>query len=133
MQGEIGVDDSNKRHIRKMKSLRDHLCAHEDIDLTRAEISQGFAIRFLARHRVCIHPTDDSLWKDLRHDRLDPLRAKSRVNERVLSARRTFLWHRSGVPAQVTAQPSRQRGIPMKGERYATIRTIPRFATIAAE
>ena len=50
MQSEIGVDDSDQRYIREMKTLGDHLRADEDVDLTRAKISQRFAIRFLARH-----------------------------------------------------------------------------------
>jgi hypothetical protein len=48
MQGEIGVDDTDKRHVREMQAFRDHLCADENIDLASAKIPQRFAIRFLA-------------------------------------------------------------------------------------
>src|SRR5713101_1606428 len=47
MQREICIDDSDQRHIRKMKTLRDHLCADEDVDVACAEIPQSFTIRFL--------------------------------------------------------------------------------------
>ena len=53
---------------------------------------------------------------------LDFLRAEARVNQCIFSAGRTFLRHRSGVPTQMAAQPSRDRGMPMKGERDAAIR-----------
>src|SRR5436190_8833105 len=65
VQREIGIDDSHQRHIRKMETLRDHLRSDEDIDIARAEISQSLSIGFLARHRVCIHATHHSFWKNL--------------------------------------------------------------------
>src|SRR6476620_390322 len=39
MQREIGVDDTDKRHVRKMQTFRDHLSANENIDLAGAKIS----------------------------------------------------------------------------------------------
>ena len=39
MQGEIGVDDSDKRHVREMQTFRDHLRADENVDLAGAKIS----------------------------------------------------------------------------------------------
>src|SRR5881396_16834 len=33
MQGEIGVDDSDQRHVREMQTFSDHLCTNEDVDL----------------------------------------------------------------------------------------------------
>ena len=39
MQGEIGVDDSDQRHVRKMETFRDHLRADENVDLAGAKIS----------------------------------------------------------------------------------------------
>ncbi len=39
MQGEIGVNYTDKRYVRKMQAFRDHLCADENIDLASAEIS----------------------------------------------------------------------------------------------
>ncbi len=39
MQGEIGVDDSDQCHVRKMQAFRDHLCADENVDLAGAKIS----------------------------------------------------------------------------------------------
>ena len=39
MQSEIGVDDPDERHVWKMQTFRDHLCADEDVDLAGAKIS----------------------------------------------------------------------------------------------
>src|SRR5439155_23346919 len=58
------------------------------------------------------------------------LRSKSRVNQRVFSAGRTFFWHGGGVPAKMTAQP---RHMSMEGESYAAIGTVARLAAIAAK
>ena len=66
MQREIGVDDSDKRYIREMQAFRDHLCADENIDLAGAKISQRFAIRFLARHRIGVHAAHHRFGKNLR-------------------------------------------------------------------
>ena len=41
MQREIGVDDSDQRHIWKMQTLRDHLCANEYVNFASAEIFAG--------------------------------------------------------------------------------------------
>src|SRR5204862_1551050 len=116
MQGEIGVDDSDECHVRKMQTLGDHLRADEDVDLASAKISQCFAIRFLARHGICIHAAHDGLRKNLRNRGFHFLGAESVIDQRVLAARRAFLSHRSSVPAQVTAQSSGDRWLPMKGE-----------------
>src|SRR5438046_1000850 len=67
MQGEIGIDDSDERDVRKMQSLVDDLGADQDVDLTRPKISQSFPIRFLARHGVCVHAAHHGFWKNLRH------------------------------------------------------------------
>ena len=39
MQGEIGVDDTDKRYVREMQTFGDHLCADENVDLASAKIS----------------------------------------------------------------------------------------------
>ena len=45
MQREIGVDDSDERHVWKMQTFRDHLRADEDVDLAGAEIFAAFRDR----------------------------------------------------------------------------------------
>ena len=50
------------------------------------------------------------------------------INQRVLSAGGTFLWHGGGMAAQMTAQSPGDRRMPMKRERDAAIRTVARFA-----
>src|SRR5215831_1444408 len=106
MQGKVGIDDSNQRHVWKMQAFRNHLCADEDIDLTGTKISQRFAIRFLARHRVGVHSAHDRFWENLGDRCFDFLGAESVIDQRVLSACRAFLWYGRGMAAQMTAQSS---------------------------
>src|SRR5271169_5935926 len=40
MQREVRVNDSNKRDVRKMQPLRDHLRADENVGLARAKIAE---------------------------------------------------------------------------------------------
>ena len=131
MQRQIGVDDSDERDVRKMQAFRDHLRADEDVDLAGAKICAGFAIRFLSRHRVRVHPAHDRLRENLRDGRLHFLRSEAGINQRVLAAGRTFLWHGRGVPAQDGS--STAPTLSMKCERDAAIRAVPRFAAIAAK
>ena len=65
MQGEISVDDTDKRYVRKMQTFRDHLRADENIDLAGAKIPQGFTIRFLTGHRIRIHAAHHRLGENL--------------------------------------------------------------------
>ena len=66
VQREIGVDDSDQRHVRKMQTFRDHLRADQDVDLARAKSAQRFAIGIFARHRIGIHALDDCGRENLR-------------------------------------------------------------------
>ena len=132
VQREIGVDDSDERHIRKMQTFRDHLRADEDVDLAGAESRAEFRDR-----RLCAssnrHPSGARrLWEKFATTvDFDFLRAEPGINQCILAAGRTFFRHGGGVPAQMAAQPRATRA--MKGERDAAVRTIARFAAIAAQ
>ena len=130
MEREIGVDDSDQRHIRKMQTLRDHLGADEDVDLARAEVTQRLAICLFARHRVRIHAAHDRSWKNLGNSRFDLLGAEPGINERVLSAGWTFLRYGRGVSAQMTAQ---SRHVSMKRQSHAAVRAIACFTAFTAK
>src|SRR6516165_10044885 len=65
MQRQIRVDDSNEGNIWKMQPLRNHLRPDQDIDLAGTKLTQRFAIRFLARHRVGIHSSHNRIRKNL--------------------------------------------------------------------
>ena len=105
MQRQVGVDDPDKRDVREMQTLRDHLRADKNVDFAGAKVSQRFAIRILARHRVGIHPPNDCLREDLRDVGLHFFRAETGIDERVLAARRTFFWNGRRVAAQMATQP----------------------------
>ena len=84
MQREIGVDDSNESDVRKMETLRDHLRADENVDLTDTESMEGFAIRILAGHRIGVHPAHDSMGKDVGHVSLYLFRSETGINQGIL-------------------------------------------------
>src|SRR5438270_6753929 len=129
VQREIGVDDSDQGHVRKMQTFRDHLRADKNVDLAGAKTSQIFAISVFARHRISVHPSHRRFRKKLRDSALDLFRPESRVNERVFSALRTFLRDRGRMSAKVTAQSGH---VSMKGQSDAAVGTIARFAAITA-
>ena len=101
VQSEVGIDDSNERHIRKVQTFRDHLSADEHIDFPGAERSQRFTIRVFARHRICVHPPDDRFRKNLADVRFHFLGPEPRVNKRILAAGRAFFWNGRGVSAKM--------------------------------
>jgi hypothetical protein len=116
-----------------MQAFRDHLCADENVDLPGSKVPQGFAIGFLAGHRIRVHSAHHGFGEKLGDCRFHFLSAEAVINQRVLSARRTFFWNSGGVPAQMTAQSSSDCGLPVKCERHTAVRTISRLATIAAQ
>ena len=75
----------------KCRPFRDHLGPDQDIDLACAKCAQRFAICFLARHRVGIHPFHGRVRKNLGNDRFHLFRSEADVNQRFLPALRTFL------------------------------------------
>ena len=130
MQREVGVDNSDQRHVREVEALGDHLGADEDVDLAGAKSLERFAIRILARHRIGVHPAHDRVGENLGDVRLDFLGAEAGIDQRVLRTGRAFFRHGGRVAAQMTGQPGRAT---MESERDAAIRAIARFPAIAAE
>src|SRR6266705_1706326 len=130
MKRQIGIDNSDERYIWKVQTFRDHLRADENIDFSGAKGTQRFAIGILARHGIGVHSPNDCLGEQMRDSRFHFLGAEAGIDQRVLTASRTFLRHRCAVTAKMTAQPCM---IAMKSERDAAIRAIARFPAIAAE
>lgn len=56
VQTEVGMDDSDQGHVRKVEPLGDHLGADQDVDLAGPEVGQDPAVVVLALERVGIHP-----------------------------------------------------------------------------
>src|ERR1700688_419653 len=98
-----------------MKTFRDHLRANEDVDLAGAKIKERVAVRLFTRHRVRIHAAHGRVWENLRNGRFHFLGAEAGIDQRILATGRTFLWHSGGMTAQMTAQPSCDRGMSMEG------------------
>ena len=102
MEREIGVDDSDKRDVRKMEAFRDHLRADEDVDLARAKSVQRFAVSVFARHRVGVHSPNDGFWEKRGDVGFDFFGAEAGVDERVLAAFRTAFRDRGAMAAEMT-------------------------------
>ena len=56
MQRRVRIDDTNKRNIRKVETLRNHLRAQQYLYVTAAELRQGAFVRPRTLHRVGVHP-----------------------------------------------------------------------------
>ena len=56
MQGRIGIDYADQRHIREVESLGNHLGAQEDPHFAGAKIGQRSFVAPMTLHRVGIHP-----------------------------------------------------------------------------
>src|SRR4029453_13530738 len=130
MQRKVGVDNSDKRDIRKMQTFRDHLGADEDVDLAGTKGMQRFAVSVFARHRIGIHSPNDCFGEDRGNVRLHFFGAESGVDERVLAALRTALWHRRAMAAEVTAET---RVGAVEGEGDAAVRAVARLPAVAAK
>ena len=48
VQAEVGVNNPDQCHVRKMETLGDHLRAHEDIDFAGAKVAEDAAVIFFA-------------------------------------------------------------------------------------
>src|SRR4051794_30156834 len=55
VQGHIGINDSNQRHVGKMKTLGNHLRSQKHINFTDSKITQDAPEIVLALERIRIH------------------------------------------------------------------------------
>src|SRR6185312_1672009 len=83
---DVGVDHSDKRNVRKIQSLRDHLRTEQDVDLTRAYAIQDLRVRPLSRRRVDIHARNPRRRKALADQTFHLLRAESAASQRCSTA-----------------------------------------------
>src|SRR5438874_3573967 len=113
-----------------MQAFRDHLGTDQNVDLAGPKCAERFAISLLACHRIGVHPFHHRLRKDMPDRSLNFLGAESGVNQRILSALRTFFWNSRGMSAKMTAEAQDRA---MKGESDAAIGTITRPPAIAAD
>ena len=131
MQREVGVNDADKRDVRKMQPFRNHLRADEDVGLARAKIAEHFAVIILALHRVGVHALDARLGEKFRERLLDFLRARAGKTDRRIFAffiranQRDFF----NVAADVAGE---FLFLTMKREREAAIRAIANVTALRA-
>src|SRR5262249_23690310 len=63
MQREVGKNDSDEGHVRKMQALGDHLRADENINFADAKIAEDFAVIILTLHGVGVHAMNARVGK----------------------------------------------------------------------
>jgi hypothetical protein len=114
MKPDIGVDDPDKGYIWKIKALRDHLGAYQDIDLTGPELPQNLSIGTAPTHCVRIHPGDAGFGKKGTDGFLYALGSDTRMPDPGITAFGALLgWFRT-ITAKVTCNPVFR---PVKSER----------------
>ena len=127
---QVGVDESDQRHVGKVEALADHLRADEHVDLAGAKVIQDLAEPVLLRHRVRIDPLEARAWQYASHRLLDALRAEPAPAD---VGRRAFRAHHRSA-AFVSAQMALQRLVgAVVGERHAAMRALLHVAAFAAQ
>src|SRR5581483_4935428 len=124
--------DADERDTRKVVTLRNHLRADEDVDLTRAELRQQGVERALAADGVAVQARDAGAGMNALHFRLDAFGAETGLLEIRSGAERTFVRHARGVVAIVTARAAGV-ALAMDDERDAAVRTVQRAGALTAE
>ena len=77
MQRHVRVDDADKRDVRKMQPLRDHLRADEDINVAMLERVEHLSVILFAFHHVRIHAPHPGPRKKFLQDVFHLLRAET--------------------------------------------------------
>ena len=81
VQRGVGIDHAHEHHRREVEPLRDHLCAHEDVDLPIAEGVERPLVAAAGPHGVGVHPRHGRVGKRGPHLLLQPLRAGAGVDK----------------------------------------------------
>ena len=66
MQTQVGINDSDERHIGKVQSLGNHLRADEDVDLARAKITEDAPEIVLFLEGIGVHAGDARMGEEFR-------------------------------------------------------------------
>src|SRR5687767_14544229 len=68
---DVGVDDRNECHVRKVEPLRDHLRAEQNVDLPVPDAVENHGMRPLVTRSVDIHARDPRAGEPLAEEALD--------------------------------------------------------------
>ncbi len=103
-EGAVAVQHAHQREARVIVALGEHLGAHQDVDLARAELVEHAGERALARGGVAIDARDARLRQRCAQRLLDALRALPHRRQIRPAARRARSRDALAVPAVVAAQ-----------------------------
>ena len=81
VQRRVGVDHAHEHHVREVEPLRDHLRAHEDVDLPVAKGIERPLVAAAGPHGVGVHPRHGRVGERGPHLLFQPLRAGAGVDE----------------------------------------------------
>ena len=130
MEAQIGIDDSDESHIRKMQAFGDHLCSDQDIDRAFLEGLKRLVIGVLAAHRISIHSCHPRIRKHALDGILHLLRPHAGVPNRWIFACGTRFGRALIISANVTCKLG---GVTMVGERHTAIHASADVTTRLAE
>jgi hypothetical protein len=123
----IGIDDPDKRDVREVQPLGDHLCADEDVDISRLDRCQDPLVRPLRAGGIQIHSGDARAGVAIPQHLLELLSAHAAHLLNRVGACSTTERQRLLMAAVVAAQACRR---PVHSEGDAAVRTLPYFAAI---
>ena len=103
MKRTLGVKHANKRDVREVQPLRDHLRAYENVRLVAPERAEDVVVRMLAARRVGVHPQDARRPEATLQRGLDALGADAGERKARRSAGGTRRRHRNPPAADVAA------------------------------
>src|SRR6185295_9630572 len=131
-QGEprINRDDADQRDVVKIVSLRQHLCADQQIQVALAEIEESLFELMPPRLGIAIYAANPQPRKTLAQQLLDLFSAFADVVDVLAAAGRT----RGRSPLTMITVMTHQRLIgAVISQRHVAIRTLDRFAARASQ
>ena len=130
-EADVGRDDADERHRRKVVALRDHLRADEDVDRRRAATSRS--TRAIAPRRRIVSRSTRAIARRRETARADRPRAARCRSPPARGTRRrsaASARHRRRVVAVVAAHPPLRAVVR---QRHAAVRALDRRAALPAE
>jgi hypothetical protein len=130
INSSVGVDNSDKRDVREIESLRNHLRAKENVYCSARDSIENFCVRPFSTRRVEIHSGNRRRRKPIGEQTLYLLGSQSPLAKRASSALLAHLARRFLMTTVVAEKPLRRA---VNGEGDAAIGTCHDRRTFAAE
>ena len=126
VQGRVGIEHADERHVREVEALGYHLGAEKHIRLAGAEVGENVVVRKLPRGRIRIHPQDPRPRETHLQRGLRPLRTHAAMGQLLCVAHGALRRKTRPAAAHMAAQAVIR---PMVGKRHRAVRTLRHPAT----